>query len=86
MTEEHTTATPPEIDLKNQTLAAALAWLLPGLGHFYQGRTVKGIIFAAGIIGLFVWGCFLAGSSEDGWGRAVYFQWEKGDRHWAFLG
>ena len=54
MTEEHTTATPPEIDLKNQTLAAALAWLLPGLGHFYQGRTVKGIIFAAGIIGLFV--------------------------------
>ena len=28
----------PEVDLANPTVAAVLAWLVPGLGHLYQGR------------------------------------------------
>ena len=31
------------VPLKNPAKAAFLAWLVPGLGHFYQGRTGKGI-------------------------------------------
>ena len=38
-------AQPIEIDLKEPWLAALLAWLVPGLGHIYQGRTGKGILF-----------------------------------------
>ena len=30
------------IDLRNRTLAAFLAWCVPGLGHFYPGRKHKG--------------------------------------------
>ena len=32
-----------DLDLKNQGIAALLAWLVPGVGHLYQGRTSKGI-------------------------------------------
>ena len=30
------------INLKQPEFAAFLAWLVPGLGHLYQGRTKKG--------------------------------------------
>ena len=33
------------IDLRNRPLAALLAWLVPGAGHFYQGRHAKGVLF-----------------------------------------
>ena len=36
---------PIEIDLKEPWIAALLAWLMPGMGHVYQGRTGKGILF-----------------------------------------
>jgi hypothetical protein len=55
-----------EIDLKDPRLAAFLAWLMPGLGHFYQGRTGKGILFFACIVGTFVYGFYIGG------GRVVY--------------
>jgi hypothetical protein len=32
------------IDLRNPGLAAALSWLIPGLGQLYQGRTFKHIL------------------------------------------
>lgn len=41
---------------KNVVLALVLAVLVPGLGHLYQGRTVKGLIYLFGILGLFLWG------------------------------
>ncbi len=56
----------PEIDLKDPRLAAFLAWLLPGLGHFYQGRTGKGVLFFVCIIGTFMYGMYI------GDGRVVY--------------
>jgi hypothetical protein len=55
-----------DVDLKDPRLAAFLAWLVPGLGHLYQGRTGKGILFFVCIIGTFVYGLYL------GDGRVVY--------------
>ena len=55
-----------DVDLKDPRLAAFLAWLVPGLGHLYQGRTGKGILFFVCIVGTFVYGLWLGG------GRVVY--------------
>jgi hypothetical protein len=55
-----------EIDLKDPRLAAFLAWLVPGLGHLYQGRTGKGVLFFVCIVGTFVYGLCI------GHGRVVY--------------
>src|SRR3954468_15547628 len=55
-----------EIDLKDARLAAFLAWLVPGLGHMYQGRTGKGVLFFVCIIGTFYYGLYIGG------GRVVY--------------
>src|SRR5436305_649758 len=49
--------------------AALLAWLVPGLGHFYQGRTGKGILYAVCILGLYVMGMLM------GEGKIVYWRW-----------
>jgi hypothetical protein len=58
------------VDLKDSTLAALLAWLVPGAGHFYQGRHAKGALLLVCILGTFIYGMIL------GHGRCVYFQWE----------
>ena len=55
-----------DIDLKDPRLAAFLAWLVPGMGHLYQGRTGKGLLFFVCIVGTFVYGLWLGG------GRVVY--------------
>jgi hypothetical protein len=55
-----------EINLKNPWLAAFLAWLVPGLGHLYQGRTAKGVLFMVCILGTFLYGLYI------GDGRVVY--------------
>lgn len=62
-----------EIDLKNPYLAAVLAFLFPGAGHFYQGRRNKAYLFAVCIVGLFVLGMFV------GSGRVVYASWSPDD-------
>ena len=46
----------PQIPLKNPIAAAILAFLVPGAGHFYQGRIFKGIIYFVCILTLFIWG------------------------------
>jgi hypothetical protein len=55
-----------EVDLKNPPLAALLAWLWPGAGHLYQGRTGKGILFMVCILSLWFFGLAL------GEGHSVY--------------
>lgn len=55
-----------EINLKDPRLAAFLAWLIPGLGHFYQGRTAKGTLFSVCILGTFLYGLYI------GNGQVVY--------------
>lgn len=59
----------PKVDLKNRYLAAILAWMVPGLGHFYQGRKGKGFLYAGCILGL-----FLIGLAMGDW-RIVYWRW-----------
>ncbi len=59
----------PSIPLRNPVKAAFLAWLVPGLGHFYQGRRGKGLLYAACILGLYFWGLLL------GEGKIVYWTW-----------
>jgi hypothetical protein len=55
-----------EIDLKDPRLAAFLAWLVPGLGHIYQRRTGKGVLFFVCIVGTFFYGWYIGGN------RVVY--------------
>jgi hypothetical protein len=50
----------PRINLKDPWVAALLAWLVPGLGHFYQGRVFKGAIYSVCILGLFLSGWAMA--------------------------
>jgi hypothetical protein len=58
------------VTLKDSTTAALLAWLVPGLGHVYQGRFAKGIIFFVCLMGTFVWGLYL------GEWKSVYWTWD----------
>jgi hypothetical protein len=50
----------PRINLKEPLFAALLAWLVPGAGHFYQGRHFKGAIYSVCILGLFLSGWAMA--------------------------
>jgi hypothetical protein len=68
-----------EIDLKDPVVAAVLAWLVPGLGHFYQGRRAKGALFLVCILGTFFYGLFLSD------GRAVYASWTDWDHRLPYL-
>jgi hypothetical protein len=67
------------VQLKDPWIAGVLAWLIPGLGHFYQGRNAKAALYAICIMGTFVYGLYLGGSKEVGWGRAVYFSVRPND-------
>ncbi len=75
----------PHVELKDPTLAAVLAWLLPGLGHLYQGRTGKAILFFVCIMGTFVYGLYLGGNSRVGYGRVVYLSFTDEDQRLPFL-
>jgi hypothetical protein len=86
-TESAENPTPEPIDLKDPAIAAFLAWLVPGLGHWYQGRRAKAALYFICIMGLFAYGVYLSSSNEKcfdgngtiGYGRAVYFSWRPGD-------
>jgi hypothetical protein len=67
------------INLKDPLTAAFLAWLLPGLGHLYQGRRAKAVLFFVCIMGTFVYGCYLGSSNELGYARVVYASVRRGD-------
>jgi hypothetical protein len=55
--------------LHNPYKAAFLAWLCPGLGHYYQGRTGKAILYAVCILSLYFLGFAM------GEGKIVYWRW-----------
>ena len=67
-----------EVDLKNQGLAALLAWLWPGAGHMYQGRYGKGVLFMVCILLTYFFGFTIGG------GHVVYASWKKFDRRWQY--
>jgi hypothetical protein len=57
------------ISFRNPLTAAFLAWLVPGWGHFYQGRKGKAFLYAFCILGLYFVGLFM------GEGKIVYWRW-----------
>jgi len=57
------------VPLRNPLKAAFLAWLFPGLGHFYQGRIGKGWLYAVSILSLYYLGFAM------GEGNIVYWRW-----------
>ena len=67
------------IDLRNRTLAAFLAWLLPGAGHFYQRRYTKASLFMVCILSTWILGFALGG------GHVVYASWVAGDKRWHYF-
>jgi len=67
-----------EIDLRDPSLAALLAWLIPGAGHLYQRRTGKGVLFMVCILSTYFFGLAL------GEGKVVYASWNQVDRRWQF--
>lgn len=87
------TAAETPIDLKDPVIAGFLAWLIPGLGHWYQGRRAKAVLYFVCIMGLFCYGVYLGGSDQKclggngtvGYGRAVYFSMRPGDQRLAYI-
>lgn len=67
------------VNLRDRGLAALLAWLVPGLGHFYQRRTAKGALFMTTILTIFFMGLFI------GQGRVVYAAWGPQETRWHYL-
>lgn len=67
------------IDLRDPAFAALLAWLVPGLGHLYQRRTAKGVLFMVCILSTFFFGLFCSN------GHAVYASWKAGDKRLPYL-
>lgn len=49
----------PRVPLKSPFVAGILAFLLPGAGHWYQGRRFKATIYSVCILTIFVWGMIL---------------------------
>jgi hypothetical protein len=67
------------VDLRNRALAAFLAWLIPGAGHFYQGRYAKSGLFVVCILATWVLGFALGG------GHVVYASFVPGDVRWHYV-
>ena len=67
------------VELKDPAIAAVLAWLIPGAGHLYQGRTTKGLLFMICVLGIFFYGLVL------GDGRVVYASWRPTDHRLPYL-
>ena len=59
----------PPVNLKNRHLAAFLAWLIPGLGHWYQGRKGKAALYFVCILSI-----FFIGLALGDW-KVVYWRW-----------
>lgn len=65
------------LELKDPYIAGWLAWLVPGLGHLYQGRKAKAMLYAVCILGLFFFGAALS-SGKCGPARCVYISMKPG--------
>lgn len=69
----------PGISLRAPALAALLGFLVPGLGHLFQGRIFKGCLFLVCILGTFYTGL------RVGDFKVVYLDTSAGERRtWAY--
>ena len=69
----------PRIPLKSSWFAGFLAFLVPGAGHFYQGRLFKGAIYSTCILGT-----FFCGMALGDW-QPVYHRMDKAHTHYGYL-
>ena len=69
---------PIVVNLGNPYVAAVLAWLIPGAGHFYQRRFAKGLLFMVCVLATYFVGLGL------GHGRVVYASLKKNDLRWQY--
>lgn len=67
------------VELHDNRIAALLAWLWPGAGHFYQRRFAKGFLFTICILGTFFVGLRI------GNGRVVYAHFDRNDFRWQYF-
>ncbi len=67
------------LNLHNRYLAAFLSWLVPGAGHYYQGRALKACIYFASIMACIIIGLVVSG------GRCVYASWNLQEKRWQFI-
>ncbi len=70
---------PVDVELKNPPMAALLAWLWPGAGHWYQGRYAKAMLFMFCILVTYFWGLAM------GDGHVVYASLRQNDRRYHYL-
>jgi len=68
-----------DVELRDPNIAALLAWIWPGAGHFYQRRYAKGVLFMVCILGAYFFGLALGG------GHVVYASWSKTDWRWQYV-
>ncbi len=68
-----------ELNLRNRYVAAFLAWMIPGAGHYYQRRYLKSGLFFVCILSSFLIGMFVAD------GKCVYASWDGTERRWQFV-
>lgn len=75
---------PELVELKKPLVAAGLACLLPGLGHLYQRRYAKGVLFMVCILSTYFFGWSIGG------GKVVFAQWNPNagifDQRWHYVG
>ncbi len=79
------TASAAPVDLKDPYAAMLLSFVFPGLGHFYQGRIAKGVLFALCVGGLFLLGAYLGSSKKFGPCRVVYFTMARGEERYYYF-
>ena len=56
---------------KQVPAACVLAWIVPGMGHFYLRKWSHGLLFFLAINTLFFLGCYLGGDLEIFWGNST---------------
>jgi len=69
---------PVVVNLGNPYVAAALGWLIPGAGHFYQRRYAKGLLFMLCVLVTYFVGLGF------GHGRVVYASYRPNDFRWQY--
>ncbi|MFO7898527.1 MAG: DUF6677 family protein [Planctomycetota bacterium] len=57
---------------KRYALTVLLAWLLPGLGHWYIGQRTKAILFCVLLLATFLTGVVITDGGCVDWGRHPY--------------
>lgn len=61
------------VGIKSPAMAVLLTWLVPGLGHFWQGRRLRGALVFFMLVGLVAFGTLLADGSNLSRERHYYY-------------